>query len=149
MKNPKKGLSKAVISGRMEKKGNVLMDVGHNPACIRNVKEALSGLKYERLFLVFGAKDDKDVKSMLYHLPDYEEMFVTQYRIAPNGMEPMRIREILESTGKDVSKVSVIPNVAEAFNYAKSVAKKKDLILVTGSTFIVSEARGLERQICS
>jgi dihydrofolate synthase/folylpolyglutamate synthase len=133
----------------MEKKGNVLMDVGHNPACMRNLKEAISSLKYERLFIVFGVKDDKDIKSMLYHLPEYEEMFITKYQIAPNGVEPGKIREVLESTGRDVSKVSVIPNVVEALNYAKSVAKKKDLILVTGSTFIVSEARGLERQICS
>lgn len=144
--NPIKGLSKAVIPGRMEKHGNILMDVGHNPACMRALGKALDEFDYEKLFVVFGVKKDKDVKSMLEALPKPDELIVTKYRIAPKSMEPGEIVKIAKEMGL-ASKITVIPNVREALEYAKSLATEKDLVVVTGSTFTVSEARGVERQL--
>jgi dihydrofolate synthase/folylpolyglutamate synthase len=146
---PSKGLSKASIPGRMELKKNVLMDVAHNPDGMRELKKVVEGIPHEKLFVVLGVKNDKDVKKMLHYLPSFHELVLTQYRIAPGGLEPGEIMEKAGEVGLDVSSISVVPNVREAFDYAKSVASGRDLVVVTGSTFTVSESRGVEKQINS
>lgn len=138
--DPLRGLSEAVIPGRMERRGNVLMDVAHNPAGMQALRRLLYSIDYERLFVVIGVKKDKNVDEMLRLLPEATELVVTQYRIAPNGMDAGE----LIRRAKDVSltaKLTVVPKVREALDYAKSLAGENDLVVVTGSTFTVSEAR--------
>lgn len=138
--DPMLGLSEAVISGRMEKQDNVLMDVAHNPAGMRVLRGVLEKIDYERLFVVFGAKKNKNVEEMLLALPPMQELVITEYANAPG---PMRASVILEAAKELDPKgnFSVIREVEEAMYYAKRAARADDLIVVTGSTFVVSEAR--------
>ncbi|MCD6414247.1 MAG: bifunctional folylpolyglutamate synthase/dihydrofolate synthase [Candidatus Diapherotrites archaeon] len=144
--DPTKGLSSAIIPGRAEKHGNILMDVGHNPGCMHALSGVLNELNYEKLFIVFGAKRGKDVKEMLKVLPKPDKLIITKYKIAPNGMETKELVEKAKAAGLS-SRIIVIQNVREALELAKSLATEKDLVVVTGSTFTVSEARGVERQL--
>ncbi|MCD4739808.1 bifunctional folylpolyglutamate synthase/dihydrofolate synthase [archaeon] len=146
VKEPLKGLD-AIISGRAELQGNVLMDVAHNPAGMCALREVLDSMEYERLFVVLGVKNDKDAHEMLKFLPKVEELFVTEYEIAPNPMDCGELVGQVKSVM--ATRISVIRRVREALDYAKKLASEKDLVLVTGSTFTVSEARGSERQLDS
>ena len=83
---------------------------------------------------------------MLKVLPKPDKLIITKYKIAPNGMETKELVEKAKAAGLS-SRIIVIQNVREALELAKSLATEKDLVVVTGSTFTVSEARGVERQL--
>ena len=134
------GLEKTVWPGRMELKENVLMDVAHNPAGIKAMRKAVGQLDYKRLFIVFGVKKDKNATEMVKLLAPYEKIFLTKYKIAPNSLDPEKI---------SAPSSAVVEDVGTAVEMAMAAAGEEDLILITGSTFTVSEARGAEKNLRS
>ena len=134
-----KGLYETQWPGRMEKKGNIVYDVAHNPAGIKAMSEAITAFTYKNLIIVFAVKNDKNVEGMVRYLPKAKEIILTRYSIAPGSLSPDKIP----------IKGKIIRDAKEAINYAKTIAGKNDLILVTGSTFLVSEVRGATKQIVS
>jgi len=56
------------------------------------------------------------------------------------GCDPNELKKMIEKLGYK-NEVVVKEHVPDALEYSKSIAKKKDLICVTGSLFTVGEAR--------
>ncbi len=131
----RKGLEKTLWRGRLEvvkRNPLVLLDVAHNPDGWEKLEEALKLFRYEKLFVVFGAMKDKDIAGAKSLLSNAQEVLVTMPG-TERAEEPERIIEII---GKGKALVSVSAAIKEAL----AVAGKKDLVLVTGSLFVVGEA---------
>jgi dihydrofolate synthase/folylpolyglutamate synthase len=139
------GITTASHPGRMEivsENPLILLDGAHNPAgmsmLVKTIREDFSDY---RLVLVLGVLKDKDLKTMVSTIvPISDEVIVTKSG-NPRAADPQMLKEMI--TGSDANKnVVVEDSIPRAIDYAKHIAKQKDLICVTGSLFTVGEARG-------
>ncbi|GHV19891.1 folylpolyglutamate synthase [Bacteroidia bacterium] len=114
----------------------IVFDTGHNEAGIEYVIKQLKSETYEYLHIVIGMVNDKDVNTILKLLPQKAIYYFTQASI-PRALDHKHLKD---KAGEYGLKGNNYPTVSEAFQAAKSVAGKTDLIFVGGSTFIVADA---------
>lgn len=139
----KDGLAKARWPGRLEimnKKPFIVVDGAQDVNSVSRLKKAVRDiLKYKRLFLIFGAMQDKDIDGMCRILSDTADCVVTTKSKSERAASPRIIKEKMLKCNKDID-VIVTDSVAEAIGKCKGKACEEDLILVTGSLYVVAEA---------
>lgn len=116
----------------------IVLDGAQNEASARAVRDAVKGIfQYKKLYLVFGVSEGKDITGMAKNLfPLAEKIFFTRAD-TPRAMLPEKIRKYFpEYEDRSVATF----NVREAVELARRESKPEDLILVTGSLFVVGEA---------
>jgi len=135
------GIRKVDWPGRLQVVGRgpwIVLDGAQNEASARALKEAVTALfSYKDLLLVLGVSADKDVEGIGRNLfPIADKIFFTRSntkRAAPP--------EALKKKFQDHEKKIVLTfNVKEAVELARRQARPDDLILITGSLFVVGEA---------
>jgi len=137
------GVAKATNPGRLEIVQHnpiVLLDGAHNPAGISTLKEALNDFEHDKLIIVLGILSDKDVNSMLSIIVPGADTIVVTKSHGSRASEPTKLKEMIEKVGYKKN-IIVKDQIPDAIKYAKSIAKKDDLICVTGSLFTVGGAR--------
>ena len=126
------------LQGRYQtisEKPRILADVAHNPAGISALFTKINQEKYKTLHIVFGAVKGKSLNRVLNHLPSTARYYLCE----PNSDRKLPIKELWEKFTEFNFKATQYISVAEALETAKKRAKSKDLILITGSTFVVAE----------
>ncbi|RXQ97655.1 bifunctional folylpolyglutamate synthase/dihydrofolate synthase [Ancylomarina salipaludis] len=138
----KVGISKIVaqtsLMGRWQHLGDkpgIICDTGHNVAGIIEILKQLDSLKFEKLHMVIGMVDDKDIDEVLNLLPKDANYYFTKASI------PRALNENILKDKADKFQLigKAYTNVADALIAAKSEADSDDLIFVGGSTFVVAE----------
>lgn len=114
----------------------VVLDTGHNIGGITYIVKQLLSAHYEKLHIVFGMVNDKDISSVLKILPQKAIYYFTQANI-PRALDARLLAEQAATFGL---KGDFFHSVEEAFLAAKDNAMEKDFIYVGGSTFIVADA---------
>lgn len=114
----------------------IILDTAHNEAGIRYIVQQLKKERYEKLHIIVGMVNDKDVSSVLKLLPDNAAYYFTEASI-PRALPSSGLTKEAE---KYNLRGSSFPSVQEAFIEAKKAATKKDLIFIGGSTFVVADA---------
>lgn len=137
------GIEGVKWDGRLEvvkKNPFVVLDGAQNRASANALANAVKRIfKFRRLLLVLGVSKDKDVKGILDELiPISDSIILTKSKVRERALEPSRIKESISPNGKDIYLTS---NVEEALSLALSKAARDDLVLVTGSLFLVGEAK--------
>ncbi len=137
-KNIKNGLENVFWPGRLEvvqKNPLIIMDCAHNPSGIKALKKFIKTLKYKKLIVVFGVSSDKDYKSMVKDLmPMADKIILTRAR-TQRALDP----ETIALNVKDGFFVD--QDAKEAYEYARSLVSKNDLILITGSIYLVGDVK--------
>jgi dihydrofolate synthase / folylpolyglutamate synthase len=113
----------------------VVCDTGHNEDGIRQVAEQIQQTSYRKLYIIFGVVSDKDPDKTLALLPRNACYYFTKAQI-PRAMDENMLRDKALFYGLNGT---AFPSVAEAFRVAKYNAGGNDLILITGSNFVVAE----------
>jgi dihydrofolate synthase / folylpolyglutamate synthase len=113
----------------------VVLDVAHNEDGIKQINEQLSLCNYKNLHIVFGMVKDKEIDKVLSLLPKNAHYYFTKAQI-PRALPEDEL--MTKANFYDLHGVSY-NNVNGALNAALANASKDDLILVTGSFFIVGE----------
>jgi dihydrofolate synthase/folylpolyglutamate synthase len=136
------GIAHTRIPGRLEVMGqNPLMiaDGAHNGESAEALAIALKEyFEWRRCFLILGVTNDKDVRSMGFKLARLCELIVcTRFR-NPRSMDPYSIIQEVGFLGPAAVAEESVP---EALNTALSHAEPDDLICITGSLYLVAEAR--------
>ena len=136
------GLRRVKSPGRLEVVSLhplVLLDGAHNPEGASRLAHVIrNDLDYDRLVLVIGILEDKDVRQILeILLPLASTVVVTQS--AYERATPARaISDMVKGMGYDCV---VVEKVAEALKFARTLASVDDMVCVTGSLYTVGEAR--------
>ncbi|MFZ1686723.1 MAG: folylpolyglutamate synthase/dihydrofolate synthase family protein [Flavobacteriales bacterium] len=112
-----------------------IVDVGHNADGLRAVKEQLTRTPHAHLHLVLGCVGDKDLGRFLAELPKTATYYFCKADI-PRGLDVAELQEQAAAFGLAGS---AYPGVAAAFSAARGRARSADLVLVTGSVFVVAE----------
>src|SRR5690606_28258469 len=126
------------LMGRWQKlaeKPLTIADVAHNTDGIRVVKAMLVQQRFDRLHIVIGTVNDKDLDRVLAELPKEAAYYFCKANI-PRGLEAEELQAQAEKKGLQGRSYR---SVAEAFAAARTTAEANDLVLVTGSVFVVAE----------
>lgn len=136
LKTIKRGLLKTIWHGRLEFiSKNVLVDCAHNPDAINALKKELLRIRkrYKNLYLIIGILKDKDYVTMLKKLAPMAYLTILVKPKIPRALDP----KILANYAR--KNYVIIEDAKKALKYAKNTAKKDDLILITGSIYVVGE----------
>ncbi len=137
----REGIAQTVWPGRLERvaeKPEIILDGAHNPAGARALAEYLDRF-YEpgRVWLIYGAMRDKAVEETVAILfPRAAHVIVT----APDQARALRPESIRDLA--DHADVRLAADLRAALEMARA-ASHEDAIFVTGSLFLVGEARAL------
>jgi len=137
-----KGLQSRNWKGRMESfyKGGrrFILDGAHNPISMKEQVRSLKAQKVRDPWLVFGAMSDKKSTEMLRELSGFFPKVILT-GIAGNRAKPVAM---LVCEAKGLFKcVLTAQNILEAFDLTKRASGPGSTIIVTGSFYLVGEAR--------
>ena len=120
---------------RLENEPLAICDTGHNIGGMQYIVGQLASTPHERLHLVIGMVNDKDIDSVLGILPKDAEYYFTQASV----QRALPAETLAIKAGKVGLEGVVITDVKEAYRKARQNATKDDLIFVGGSTFVVAD----------
>ncbi|PZX41020.1 dihydrofolate synthase/folylpolyglutamate synthase [Nonlabens dokdonensis] len=126
------------LRGRYEvinEKPKTILDTAHNVAGITQLLKQVLKEPYENLHVVMGMVSDKDVNKVLQLLSKQ----ATYYLARPDIPRGMPVKELSNYFTQNKLTNKTFKTVNQAFDGACLQATKNDLILVTGSTFVVAE----------
>ena len=138
-----KGLKSAIWPGRLEimqHNPTVVLDGAKDPYGMKALREALTKIfKYNKLITIIGISSDKNVSLMLDEIiPISDIVIATKHHVAGRALDPKELATMISEYKK---KAIVTSDVNEALDIALKSKDKKTLICVTGSIFLVGEAR--------
>ena len=139
------GIKKTKWQGRFQFiSKNVLVDCAHNPSGFKILKRELLIIKNKNnineFIFVIGVQNTKDVPSMLKKINSLISKIIFTKSKNEEAAEPQELLNICKkiSLKRDFF-AKVINNPKKALSYAKKIADKTDLIVVTGSIYMVGE----------
>jgi dihydrofolate synthase/folylpolyglutamate synthase len=116
-------------------KPRTIVDIGHNADGLRVVRTMLEQTPHAGLHIVLGTVSDKDIARMLDLLPKTARYYFCKADI-PRGLDAGVLKELARGHGLHGS---MFPSVQQALAAAQREARQDDLVLVTGSAFVVAE----------
>jgi dihydrofolate synthase/folylpolyglutamate synthase len=139
------GLAKAWLPGRFEivaQRPTVVLDVAHNPEKIRALATTLpTALRWRRLWVIFGALGTKDSAPMLAALAPLQPHLIATvppvtWRLAQRADHVAAI-----ARAQGITEATAEPDPTAAIELALAQAAPEDVVVVTGSLFLVSAVR--------
>ncbi len=144
------GFKKAFIPGRfeiIEQKPLVVLDGAHNASKIKVFLKALKAFNpKKRKLCILAIKETKNIEEMVRQLAKQIDVFIcAAFKSGQEGRGSFDPKELARVVKKFSSRdeVFVEKDSRRAFEQAKKMAKKKDVICVTGSLYLVGEVRKL------
>lgn len=145
-----RGLSRVVtnthLHGRWQTIGTdplTICETAHNEPGIRAMMDKLKSMDFKQLHLVYGCVNDKDFRSILHLLvaqftsSNFQFSF---YFTQPSVPRRLPVADLQAAAGEMGIEGPGYGNVKEAIAAARKVAGHDDLVLVTGSIFLVADA---------
>ena len=113
----------------------IICDTGHNVGGWKYLAPQISSVPCDRLHIVFGMVDDKDIRNVLSMLPKNAVYYFTQ----ANNHRAIPAQQVGELAKEYELSGNTYPTVAQAYEEAKSSASEKDFIFIGGSSYIVAD----------
>jgi dihydrofolate synthase/folylpolyglutamate synthase len=136
--NIKLGLKSSQIEGRFQivnLKPLVVLDIAHNASSFSVLDKALKDyFPDKKIILIFAASRDKDIRKMLQCI-DYDKIIITSF----DNPRSLGAAEIKHKCRLKQAKLAL--NIKEALQVALRQYNSNSVIVVSGSFFIVAEAR--------
>lgn len=119
----------------LEEHPRVICETAHNADGVEQLVRKLALMHYRRLHIVYGCVNDKDYGHILDMLPQQAYYYYSQPSVE-RGLD----YKVLVSTAKEHNRVGEgYADVHAALAAAKAAAQDNDLIVVTGSIFLVAD----------
>ena len=142
VKNITGGIEKVIIKtgllGRWQILGReplTVCDTGHNKDGLNYVLAQISGTPKEKLHIVIGFVNDKDL-SLVFPLFPRDAIYYFTKASVPRALDETILKDKAAGFGL---RGNSYPTVAEALAAAKNNAGRTDMIFIGGSTFVVAE----------
>ena len=137
------GLAKVSLEGRMEmlcEKPRVLADGAHNAASIEAVMRAIGqNIPYDSMVVIFGCCVDKDINGMLRLIQLGADKIIFTRMKSPRSADPADLAVRFTELSGRMAQIS--QSLPEALEIAQKATTREDLICITGSFYLVSEAK--------
>lgn len=126
------------LIGRWQKIGSnpsVICDTGHNVGGWTYISRQLQLQKYNKLHIVFGMVNDKDVDGVMCLLPKNAHYYFTK----PQSKRAIPEKDIQRKAMTHGLAGDCYNDVPSAYTAAKKMATHDDMIFIGGSSYIVSD----------
>lgn len=138
-----KGLVKTRWPGRLQlihKKPFIVLDGAQNVSSASALKRALKNtFDYKRLILIIGTMQDKDIDGICRELGDITDYAVTTKAKTGRACPPEIIKKKFSKYNNRINIITT-NSVDEAVTRGREKAGEEDLILITGSLYVIAEA---------
>ncbi|MBQ7280225.1 MAG: bifunctional folylpolyglutamate synthase/dihydrofolate synthase [Bacteroidales bacterium] len=127
------------LHGRWEVIGHeplVVCETAHNADGVRAMLQKLSQLNYSRLHIIYGCVNDKDYAAILRMLPHEADYIYTQPSV-PRALAADQLAAAAEAMGMMGPHFATVD---EALAHALAHSEPTDMVLITGSIFLVADA---------
>lgn len=114
----------------------IIADTGHNAHGIQQVVNQLAYQSYKNLRIIIGMVNDKDIEGVLSILPNAAVYYFTQ----AHTQRALSADELKQKALKHDLQGNSYATIPAAINMAIAESDSDDLILITGSNFVVGEA---------
>ena len=132
------GLENTKHKGRLEFWQNYLFDGAHNVSGAKALREYLDEVVQKPIVMIFGAMRDKNLSRIAEILfPKADKLILTK----PDNPRSMETAEIAEFARNE--EIYQTDTVSEALKIAREISGENDLILVTGSLYLIGEVQNL------
>lgn len=143
-KKAEEGLRSVSLAGRMEMichDPRIMIDAAHNAASIRALIHAIGqNIPYDSMVVIFGCNLDKDIEGMLSELQYGADKAIFTRSKSNKAVPPQDLADMYtDICGKMCQTAS---SLGEALQLAKSAIDKEDLICITGSFYLIGQAKG-------
>ena len=137
------GLHKVSLAGRMEMiwdDPRIMIDAAHNAASIKALIHAIGqNIPYDSMVVIFGCNSDKDVKGMLQKLQYGADKVIFTRSNSPKAVSPEDLAEMYTEICGKMSQTAA--TLGQALQLAKNAVSKEDLICITGSFYLIGQAK--------
>ena len=120
---------------KIEENPITICDTGHNVNGLEYIVRQLQQQKYEKLHIVFGMVNDKDIEGVLSIMPKDATYYFCQASVK-RAMPSQQLKTLAEA---HELKGNTFANVLDAYNSARQNASQNDFIYIGGSSFIVAD----------
>ncbi len=121
---------------KSDEKPKIIIDVAHNYQAISQIVSELEIFKRKNLLVLFGVMKDKEYEKMIKKLSEIAHFAVgTQPKIG-RALDAKIISDIFKQNGVEST---YICDSDKAFDFIISKADKDNIVLVTGSHYLVGE----------
>ncbi|HEX9026458.1 MAG TPA: folylpolyglutamate synthase/dihydrofolate synthase family protein [Clostridium sp.] len=128
--------------GRLEvlgKKPTIVIDGAHNIDGIKALRKNIEKyFKYNKIYLLLGILADKQVKEMIEEIAEIAEKI---YALTPHSERAELSEDLKNEILKYNSNTIALESYEEAFLLALKEAKEEDLILISGSLYMIGDMR--------
>ena len=131
------GIKNVRWGSRMERAGDFILDVTHTHAGAVGLAKDIGDI-YGKVVLVFGILDDKDVRRIAETLAPIASRIVVTRPRSERAADVTLIKRIFTEFHGDIRETK---NVGEAIEEAMRLRGKGEYILITGSFFMVGDAK--------
>ncbi len=137
----RRGLATVRWPGRLDVVGTqpwIVLDCAHNEMSARALaRSAIELFPHRRLILVLGVSQDHDSRAVGAHLCPIADLTIFTASKLPRAASPQELARML---GDLCAKHRTAPEVPTALDMALAQADEEDLVLLTGSLYVVGEA---------
>ena len=137
------GLNKVRLAGRMEMicdDPRVMIDAAHNAASIRALIQAIGqNIPYDSMVVIFACNSDKDAEGMLRELQYGADKVIFTRSNSAKAMSPQDLADMYTQICGKMCQSAV--SLGEALRLARSAISREDLICITGSFYLIGEAK--------
>ncbi|HJZ40683.1 MAG TPA: folylpolyglutamate synthase/dihydrofolate synthase family protein [Bacteroidales bacterium] len=114
---------------------DVVCDTAHNADGLKQVMQQIIETPHEHLHIILGFVNDKDIHEIFNYLPEEAAFYFTRLSV-PRTMSENDLASLANNNGFTGQSFT---HVKDAFEAAKEKAGINDLILITGSNFLVAD----------
>lgn len=141
-KSIRTGLKSAAWPGRMQllhREPLVLADGAHNPYAAESLMDSIGqSLNFRRLLLIFGCMRDKDILETLGKFIHAAHRIILTRSKNDRAEDPQNILNMIDREAER-AKTNVIQDARQAVKNALDEAGADDLVLITGSLYLVGD----------
>lgn len=128
------------FSGRFElisKNPKIIIDVSHNIQALKNIKKNLGYFKFKKLFILFAMMSDKQYIESIDVLTKLKASGIILTK--PEYKRAALPEELYKAVKKGKEVFEICGSVKDSYKKLTALSGKDDLILITGSFFLVSD----------
>ncbi len=141
------GLSNVRLQGRMEMicdEPRVLVDAAHNAASVEALMRAIGqNIPCETTVVIFGCCNDKDVDGMLRQVQLGADKVIFTHVNSSRSADPRELGMRFAEISGNGRMAQVTASLPQALEIAQKAITRDDLICITGSFYLVAEAKAL------
>lgn len=138
------GLAHVKIPGRLEvvsRDPHVIIDGAHNAASVQALFRGIGQhIPYDSMVVIFGCNCDKDIDGMLEQVSlGADKVIFTRSTNNPKAADPHELSNVY--TDRYGKMAQVADSFAHAMEIAERAITREDLVTVTGSFYLIGEAK--------